>query len=108
MQIIWNTDVLEEVKKTQIVLELETFDVEGTPLTAWCVVPLDKIKLENLATIEAFKQLHNGFVKALKEKNYLICKETAPFLKGQFGGELDTFYEEILKRIESEKESSVI
>jgi hypothetical protein len=101
MQIIWNTEVIEEVKKTQIVLELETFDVEGKPLTAWCVVPLEKIDIQSLGTLETYKQLHEGFVRALKEKNYMLCKETAGFLKGQFGGELDSFYEEILKRIDN-------
>jgi len=101
MQIVWNNEVAETLKSSHTVLELETFEVEGKPLTAYCVVPPEKIGLAGFATLDTFKNLHAGFIQALKQKDYKLCKDSAEHLMGQFGGELDSFYEEILKRIES-------
>ena len=98
MQIIWDQAVVEQLKHSHTLLELETFDVNGTPITTYCVVPAEKIVLE-LAQLNAYSELHAGFIKAYNEKNYQLCIDIAEHLTGKFGGELDTFYEEILSRI---------
>ena len=98
MQIVWDQTVVEQLKNSHTVLELETFDVKGTPVTTYCVVPADKIVFE-LATIENYKEIHATFVKAYYDKNYNLCHDCAEHLMGRFGGELDTFYQEILSRI---------
>ena len=98
MQIVWDQTAVDELKKTHTVLELETFDIKGVPMKTWCVVPAEKIVFE-LATIDRYKELHGAFVKAYNEKNYKLCEDCAEHLIGQFGGELDSFYEEILSRI---------
>lgn len=104
MQIIFNKEAAEQMKDTQLVLELETFNVEGQELYTFCVVPADKIPLTEFAQLSAYKELHAGFVKALKEKDHKLCEDIAEHLMGKFGGELDTFYEEILKRFALEQE----
>ena len=98
MQIIWNQEVAEQMRSTHTVLELETFKVEDKDVTTYCVVPPEKIGINGFATLETYKTLHEGFVKAMKENDSKLCNDIAEHLKGQFGGELDTFYEEILKR----------
>jgi hypothetical protein len=100
MQIVWNYDIAQQLKNNHTVLELETFTVEGQSLTAYCVVPPEKIVLE-LGQLEANKQLHAGFLQALNEKNYALCQDAAEHLMGKFGGELDTFYKEILSRLKT-------
>ena len=97
MQIIWHKDAVEQLKNTHTLLELETFDVEGTPVTTYCVVPAEKIVFE-LNTVEHFKDLHSAFVRAYYSNDYKLCKDLSEHLMGKFGGELDTFYEEILSR----------
>jgi hypothetical protein len=98
MQIVWDKEAIKELRKKHTVLELETFPVNGEMFSAWCVVPAEKISTE-LANINAYVELHEGFIKAFKEKDAKLCNDIAEHLMGKFGGELDTFYEEILSRI---------
>ena len=98
MQIIWNSEAVERLKGLHTLLELETFDVEGKLLTAYCVVPPEKIGIDGFAMLEANKNLHNEFVNAFKTGNAKLCTDISEHLMGKFGGELDSFYEEILKR----------
>jgi hypothetical protein len=99
MQIIWDKQAADNLRKTHTLLELETFDVKGVPYKTWCVIPAEKIGLAGFATLDTYVQLHEGFIKAYNEKNYKLCEDALEHLMGQFGGELDTFYEEISKRI---------
>jgi hypothetical protein len=100
MQIIWDQTAVDALKKTHTILELETFDVNGQAVTAYCVVPAEKIMYE-LPLLDRYKELHSGFVRAYYEKNYMLCQDIAEHLIGKFGGELDTFYQEILSRIKT-------
>jgi hypothetical protein len=97
MQIIWDPTVVDQLRKSQTILELETFQVEDKSLTAYCVLPADKV-LNELSTLDHYMGLHNGFVQALKENNQQLCNELAEHLLGRFGGELDSFYNEIVAR----------
>lgn len=98
MQIILHRHIAEEVAKRHTVLELETFEVEGQTVEAFCVVTSDKINITEMMTLEESKNLHRLFVTAAKEKNYELCASYAQALYGKFGGELDSFYDEILSR----------
>ena len=104
MQIVWDKDAVEQLRKSHTVLELETFDVKGVPITTWCVVPADKIGLAGFTTLQNYIEIHEAFIKAYNEGNYKLCRDCLEHLPGQFGGELDTFYEEILKRINKAEE----
>lgn len=107
MQIIWDYQAVLQLRKTHTVLELETFDVKGIPVTTFCVVPPEKIGLTGFSTLDKYVELHEGFIKALKEKDYKLCKDIAEHLMGQFGGELDSFYEVIVNRINESDGSSL-
>jgi hypothetical protein len=100
MQIIWNQEAADRLKNSHTVLELETIEVAGYgPVTAYCVVPPEKLFADGFSNLERYVTLHNGFIAAYKEQNTTLCNDIAEHLKGAFGGELDSFYEEILKRI---------
>ena len=101
MQIVWDHDAVEQLKKTHTVLELETFDVKGVPITTWCVVPAEKIGLSNFGALKNYVEIHEAFIKAYNEGNYKLCEDCLEHLPGQFGGELDSFYEEINNRIKT-------
>jgi hypothetical protein len=98
MQIVWDKQAVEGLKKKHTVLELESFPVNGEMLSAWCVIPVEKIGIDGLSKLATYVELHEAFVKAYKEKNEKLCEDLAEHLMGKFGGELDTFYEEILSR----------
>ncbi len=102
MQLIFGKEVADQLRDRYTVLELETFDVDGKLLEVFCVVPAEKVALTEITTIEHTTKLHNEFVEALKRKEYKLCKDLYIHLIGRFAGELDTFYDEILKRIDQE------
>jgi hypothetical protein len=99
MQIVWDRTAVEKLKKTHTVLELETFDIKGFMTTVYCVVPVEKIGLNGFSSLESYKELHTAFIQAYNEKNYKLCEDLSTQLIGAFGGEVDSFYEEILNRI---------
>ena len=106
MQVIFTRKVADELRDKYTVLELETFDVQGTPLETFCVVSADKIPLGELPELETLVKKHHEFLEQYLAKNYQFCKDVSEQLLGKFGGEVDSFYEEILKRINLEQESS--
>ena len=100
MQIIWDQAAARKLRSSQTVLELETFAVNGESITAYCVVPAEKIFPE-IHQLETSIELHQAFVRAFNDKNYQLCHDIAPSLAGKFGGELDSFYETILSKIDT-------
>lgn len=98
MQIIWNREAAESLRTNQTVLELETFPVGDQTITAYCVVPAEKV-FPDITQLENLKELHQAFITEFNKKNYSLCQDIAPELIGRFGGELDSFYEEILNKI---------
>ena len=101
MQIIWNRAAAESLRTNQTVLELETFPVGDQTITAYCVVPAERV-FPDIARLEHLKELNQAFISALNEKNYQLCQDIAPNLVGCFAGELDSFYQEILNKIKNE------
>jgi hypothetical protein len=82
------------------VLELETFDVQSanTKLTAFCVVPVEKLAFMDLTKLEEQTENHNAFITALHTKRWNLIIKLYDRVHGQFGCELDSFYSEILSR----------
>jgi NAD-dependent SIR2 family protein deacetylase len=101
MQIIWDRQAAIQLKNSHTVLELETFFVNGESITAYCVVPAEKIFPE-IHQLETSVELHQAFVCAFNDKNYQLCQDIAPSLTGKFGGELDSFYETLLNKINND------
>lgn len=100
MNIIFGRDNAEKLREKYTVLDLETLIVEDNKMEVFCLVPGDKIAIQDLPQLESWTKLHDDFLQAYKDGQYAFCKECIENLKGKFGGELDSFYEEILKRIE--------
>ena len=98
MDIIFSRQAADELSERYTVLELETFDVEGKTLETFCVVPGDRIPLEEVTKLDHWKKLHHTFVQANKEKNSKLCEDLRPYLKGKWGGELDEFYDIVCDR----------
>jgi len=98
MQIIWNKEAEQNLQKSHTVLELETFAVGDRSITAYCVIPAEKVFPE-ITRLDNIKELHQAFINAFNNKNYQLCQDLAPELIGRLGGELDTFYQEILNKL---------
>lgn len=105
MQIIWDQAAAAKLKGGHTLLELETFFVNGENITAYCVVPAEKI-LHELPELETYKQLHAEFIAAFNSKNYQLCLDTVDHLRGRFGGELDSFYDVIVDKIKNDQSTA--
>jgi hypothetical protein len=98
MEIISNRLAAEKLSAQCLVLELQPVLVtENKHTDTFCIIPDDKITKDQ-ALLERYKQLHNKFVQANKDKNGSICVDLADSLIGQWGGELDEFYISICQR----------
>ena len=100
MLIIVGKEAAEKLVGNYTILELETHDSGQGPVTAYCVVEADKIPLMEIPLIANHKALHDEFVKEYRNGNYKFCKDAAEHLIGRFGGEVDSFYQEIIQRID--------
>lgn len=103
MDIIFSRQVAEEISEKYCVLELEPHVVEDKILETFCVVPGDKIPIDEVVKLDHWKKLHGEFVQANKEKNGKLCLDLAEYLKGKWGGELDEFYEIVCSRFALEQ-----
>jgi hypothetical protein len=92
MYIIVGKEKAEEVAKSMLVLELETLEKDGEKLEAFCVVPADKIDIKEISTMQYYVQLHIDMIDRLKKNEIPFVLSAIEYLKGQWGGELDTFY----------------
>lgn len=99
MQLIFGRENAETLRDKYTVLELETIDVEGQPLEVFCLVSADHIGILDLPTLDQWTKLHDEFLNGYHTQQYDYCRQCIDYLMGKFGGELDTFYEEILRRI---------
>ena len=100
MQIVFDRNIVEELRERYTVLELETFDVRGTDttLTAFCVVPVEKLAFMDLTKLDEQIENHIGFLTALQNKQWHLVIAAYDTVRGSFGGELDSFYSEIVSR----------
>lgn len=105
MQIIFGRENAEMLREKYTVLDLETIDVEGKSLDVFCVIPADKIPLTDMPQLESWIKLHQDFLNGYNTKQYSYCRDAVSYLKGKFGGEVDTFYDEILRRINELEET---
>ena len=101
MQVIFGRETAEQVKERYTVLELETFYANGQAIPTFCVIPSDKIPLEDIRQVEELKTLHQEFVDSFNSNNYDTVKTLYKQLHGRWTGELDTFYDAILNKTSS-------
>lgn len=99
MQLIFDRSIAEDLQKNHTVLELETVTKDGVTLDVFCLIPVEKIALTEMAQLQHNTKLHTEFIKAYKNSDHQLCNGLYPHLIGKFGGEVDTFYYEIVQRI---------
>ena len=101
MQLIFGRENAEKLRDRYTVLELETLEKDGISLEVFCLIPGEKIGIPDLPQLENWTKLHNDFLYGYHTQQYQYCRQCIEHLMGKFGGEVDSFYQEILKRIEA-------
>lgn len=101
MYIIVGDEAASQLSTNYTVLPLEKFESNVGLVTAYCVVDAQDVPLGELPLLEVYKTYHNQFIQAMADNNKEDMEKLAGELMGKFGGQVDTFYEEILKRFNS-------
>jgi hypothetical protein len=97
MNIIFKQNA-KEIAEKYTVLDLDTFSLpDGSTHTACCVV--ESIPIEELSKIEDLKTLHAALIESYGRKDWASCEVAIDELTGKWGGEVDTFYENLKDRI---------
>lgn len=97
MHIVMGHEVAEQLKTNYTVLELETFESNKGPVTTYCVV--NEVPIAELPMLEHNKQLHAKFLDEYHAGNFNNCVVIAEGLRGKFNGDLDSFYDVLLDRV---------
>ena len=98
MHIIFG-DSLHLIPEKFTILELDTFEDGNKQETAWCVV--ENIPLGDFPTLDAYKKVHSDLMQAYRGRNWEYCNSAIKGLRGRWNGELDSFYFNLLQRVEN-------
>jgi hypothetical protein len=99
MNIIIEPEKLPELKSKYTRLELDTVRVlpENKTFTAYCVI--ENIPIPDLPRVGNLKELHANLIVEYRKKNWNYCTQALEHLMGFWGGEADSFYQDLNQRI---------
>jgi hypothetical protein len=101
MNIIFKTNA-PTIDEKYIVLDLDTFRLpDGSLHTACCVV--ENIPVAELSLTQSLKELHTNLIDNYGQRNWNYCEQAIEHLMGKWGGEVDSFYQELNTRIQQLK-----
>jgi len=94
------------LKEKYTVLELDTFTVNGQDIESYCVIPGEKITLDEIPHLSRLTIMHESLISELKKNNYDFVEQALEHLIGHFGGEMDSFYAHVKERIATHKKDT--
>ena len=107
MNRIFGDNVAELAREKYTVLELDTFLIEGSDQTATAYAVVEKIPLQEMATLDRFQDLHQHLMKEYRKRNWEYCEDAIKHLQGRWNTELDTFYSDLYNRVQGLKSESL-
>ena len=105
MNIIFGDNVADLAREKYTVLELDTFKFKETTATAYAVV--EQIPLQEMGIVSELLELHTNLMREYNNRNWKYCEDAIDHLSGKWNGELDTFYSELLDRVQTLKTQSL-
>ena len=98
MHIILGDQAIEKLDQKYTILELDTLSIQNSePIKAYCVV--QEMSLDELTKSESYKNLHANLMEQYAKRNWNFCEQAIEKLKGFWGKELDSFYDDLLIRV---------
>jgi hypothetical protein len=106
MNIIFG-DSAKQIPDCYTVLELDSFKTAGSDqvFTAYCLV--EKMAMNDFANMEAYKKIHADLIAAYRNQHWNYCEQAIAGLMGKWNGELDTFYQNLLDRVQHHHQHGV-
>jgi hypothetical protein len=100
---MFEDSITDEIKSKYILLELDTFhfsDINSNK-TAYCLI--ESTPIQEMFTLDKNLELHKNLVKNYKLRNWKYCEDALEHLLGKWNGEIDSFYNTIVERIQQFK-----
>lgn len=109
MLVVFGKETADRLKDRMTILELDTFMQPGLeePITAYAVIEVQDIPLQDLPQLENMTLLHNTMWVEYRARRFNFCEQAMEHLRGKWKGTLDSFYEEFGTRINELKESQL-
>lgn len=109
MLVVFGKDSADKLRDRMTILELDTFMQEGLdePVTAYAVIEMEDIPLQELPQLENMTILHNTMWVEYRAQRFGFCEQAMEHLRGKWKGTLDSFYDELSHRINNLKKSEL-
>lgn len=100
MNIIIGAENLNEISERYVVLELDTIKLPTAddPVTAYGLI--DQMPLQDMLELQQWRELHQNLMRNYRLQNWNFCEQAIGHLKGHWRGELDSFYDNLLARVQ--------
>jgi hypothetical protein len=100
MHIIFGKEKAQALQNKYTVLELDLIQIgQDSPITSvYCVI--ENVSILDLPRVDSMKALHENLILNYQGRNWKYCLDAMEHLQGFWGGELDTFYQNLYDRIQ--------
>jgi len=101
---MFESSITDDVREKYILLPLDTFHFKAAGRTevAYCLI--ENTPIMEMMYVDRYRDLHNNLVRNYHERNWNYCEDALEHLKGRWGGEVDSFYELLERRIQDLKQ----
>ena len=96
MNIIFDEKTAKSMADKYTILELDTVMQPGLPEPVTLYALVEVTNVNELATLPFFREMHVDMIREYKRGNWERAMELCGGLMGQFSGEIDTFYENVI------------
>lgn len=109
MLVVFGNENADKLRDRMTVLELDTFMQNGLvkPITAYAVLEMEDIPLQELTTLDKTVELHNTMLTEYRNRRFNYCEQALEHLTGKWSGKLDSFYLEFSQRISKLQEADL-
>lgn len=107
MNIILGDDRAQSLADRYTVLPLDTFYLSSLQqnIRSYCVV--ESMPISELSQFQQWYDLHGKLIDNYARQNWQFCEQAIEHLLGKWNRELDTFYQDLLLRVQSRKPHGV-
>jgi hypothetical protein len=104
---MFGDSLTDDIKNRYTVLQLDTFyfaEIDQTRV-AYCLI--ETVPITEMIRIDKDIELHNNVLRNYALKNWNYCIDAIEHLKGRWNGELDSFYDSILQRVDKLRDTEL-